>query len=123
MHPPPPRWMASRPVRLAYQTPASSTFLSEQTRHQQPANSTFLSEQISTSHQPPAKRTGCMHALPPPRPSQHLRKRQSSRSKPYTLTKIGFMALRIIRLEDRRKLHESPPFYGDNSADSSPKIR
>jgi hypothetical protein len=48
-----------RPVRLAYQTPASSTFLSEQTSHQQPANSNFLSEQISTSHQPPAKRTGC----------------------------------------------------------------
>jgi hypothetical protein len=45
-------------VRLAYQPPASSTFLSEQTSHQQSANSTFLSEQISTSHQPPAKRTG-----------------------------------------------------------------
>jgi hypothetical protein len=41
-----------RPVRLAYQPPASSTFLSEQTSHQQPASSTFLSEQISTSHQP-----------------------------------------------------------------------
>jgi hypothetical protein len=39
---------------LAYQPPANSTFLSEQTSHQQPANSTFLSEQISTSHQPPA---------------------------------------------------------------------
>jgi hypothetical protein len=48
-----------QPVRLAYQPPASSTFLSEQTSHQQPANSTFLSEQISTGHQPPAKRTGC----------------------------------------------------------------
>jgi hypothetical protein len=44
-----------RPVRLAYQPPASSTFLSEQTSHQQSATSTFLSEQISTSHQPPAK--------------------------------------------------------------------
>jgi hypothetical protein len=31
-------------VRLAYQPPASSTFLSEQTSHQQSANSTFLSE-------------------------------------------------------------------------------
>jgi hypothetical protein len=41
-----------RPVRLAYQPPASSTFLSEQISHQQPANSTFLSEQTSTSHQP-----------------------------------------------------------------------
>jgi hypothetical protein len=48
----------ARPVRLAYQPPASSTFLSEQISHQQPANSTFLSEQTSTSHQPPAKRTG-----------------------------------------------------------------
>jgi hypothetical protein len=47
-----------RPVRLAYQPPASSTFLSEQTSHQQSASSTFLSEQISISHQPPAKRTG-----------------------------------------------------------------
>jgi hypothetical protein len=35
------------PVRLAYQPPTSSTFLSEQTSYQ-----TFLSEQISTSHQP-----------------------------------------------------------------------
>jgi hypothetical protein len=49
----------TRPVRLAYQPPASSTFLSEQTSHQQPASSIFLSEQTSTSHQPPAKRTGC----------------------------------------------------------------
>jgi hypothetical protein len=48
-----------RPVRLAYQPPASSTFLSEQTSHQQPASSTLLSEQTSTSHQPPANRTGC----------------------------------------------------------------
>jgi hypothetical protein len=46
------------PVRLAYQPPASSTFLSEQTSHQQPASSTLLSEQTSTSHQPPANRTG-----------------------------------------------------------------
>jgi hypothetical protein len=45
-------------VRLAYQPPASSTFLSQQISHQQPASSTFLSEQTSTSHQPPAKRTG-----------------------------------------------------------------
>jgi hypothetical protein len=37
---------------LAYQLPASSTFLSEQISHQQPVSSTFLSEQISTSHQP-----------------------------------------------------------------------
>jgi hypothetical protein len=49
------------PVRLAYQPPASSTFLSEQTSHQQPASSTFLSKQTSTSHQPPAKRTGWFH--------------------------------------------------------------
>jgi hypothetical protein len=48
---------ALRPVRLAYQSLASSTFHSEQTNHQQSANSTFLSEQTSTSHQPPAKRT------------------------------------------------------------------
>jgi hypothetical protein len=47
-----------QPVRLTYQPPASSTFLSEQTSHQQPANSTLLSEQTSTSHQPPANRTG-----------------------------------------------------------------
>jgi hypothetical protein len=48
---------AARLVRLAYQPPASSTFLSKQTSHQQPASSTFLSEQTSTSHQPPANRT------------------------------------------------------------------
>jgi hypothetical protein len=40
-----------RPVRLAYQPPASSTFLSEQTSHQQPDSSIFLSQQISISHQ------------------------------------------------------------------------
>jgi hypothetical protein len=32
------------PVRLAYQPPANSIFLSQQTSHQQPASSTFLSE-------------------------------------------------------------------------------
>jgi hypothetical protein len=48
-----------RHVRLAYQPPASNTFLSQQTSHQQRASSTLLSEQISTSHQPPANRTGC----------------------------------------------------------------
>jgi hypothetical protein len=51
------------PVRLAYQTPANSTFLSEQTSHQQSASNIFLSEQISTSHQPPAKRIGCIMML------------------------------------------------------------
>jgi hypothetical protein len=51
------------PVPLAYQPPANSTFLSEQTSHQQPASSTFLSEQISTSHQPPAERTGYMSCV------------------------------------------------------------
>jgi hypothetical protein len=35
------------PIRLSYQPPHSSTFLSEQTSHQKSANSTFLSEQIS----------------------------------------------------------------------------
>jgi hypothetical protein len=48
------------PVRLAYQPPGNSTFLSQQTSHQQPASSTLLSEQTSTSHQPPANRTGCL---------------------------------------------------------------
>jgi hypothetical protein len=47
-------WEHKDPVRLAYQSPASSTFLSEQTSHQQSTSSTFLSEQISTSHQPPS---------------------------------------------------------------------
>jgi hypothetical protein len=49
---------SSQPVHLAYQPPANSTFLSEQTSHQQPASGTFLSEQTSTSHPSPAKRTG-----------------------------------------------------------------
>jgi hypothetical protein len=44
----------------AYQPSASSTFFSEQTSRQQSANSTFLSEHTSISHQPPAKRTGCL---------------------------------------------------------------
>jgi hypothetical protein len=46
------RTLNIQPVRLAYQPPASSTFISEQTSHQQPASSAFLSKQISTSHQP-----------------------------------------------------------------------
>jgi hypothetical protein len=33
-----------RPVRLAYQPPASSTFLSQRISHQQPASNAFLSE-------------------------------------------------------------------------------
>jgi hypothetical protein len=33
-----------RPVRLAYEPPASSTFLSEQTSRQQSTSGTFLSE-------------------------------------------------------------------------------
>jgi hypothetical protein len=43
-----------RPVRLAYQPPANSTFLSEQTSHQQPASCTFLSNKSApaTSNQP-----------------------------------------------------------------------
>jgi hypothetical protein len=52
--------MFYRSVRLAYQPPTSSIFLSEQISHQQPASSNFLLEQISTSHQSPAKRTGCI---------------------------------------------------------------
>jgi hypothetical protein len=40
----------NRPVHLAYQPPASSTFLSQRISYQQPASSTFLSEQTSISH-------------------------------------------------------------------------
>jgi hypothetical protein len=46
------------PIRLGYQPPDSSTFLSGEISHQQPGNITFLLEKISSSHQPPAKRTG-----------------------------------------------------------------
>jgi hypothetical protein len=56
----PPLDQHRQPVRLAYQPPASNTFLSEQTSHQQPANNTFLSAKISTIHQQPVKRTGCV---------------------------------------------------------------
>jgi hypothetical protein len=45
-----PYFLRHHPVRLAYQPPANSTFISEQTSHQQPASSTSLSEQNSTSH-------------------------------------------------------------------------
>jgi hypothetical protein len=57
MRPTVPDGLPLQPVCLAYQPPASSTFLSEQTSQQQPDNNTFLSQQISTSHQPLAKRT------------------------------------------------------------------
>jgi hypothetical protein len=53
-----------RPVRLAYQSPASSTFISEQTSHHQPANSILLSEQTSTNHHQPAERTDPMPSTP-----------------------------------------------------------
>jgi hypothetical protein len=47
-----------QPVRLAYQPPVSSTFLSEQTNHQQPVTSTtILSGQTNINNQPPAKQT------------------------------------------------------------------
>jgi hypothetical protein len=43
-----------RPVRLSYQPPANSTFLSEQTSHQQSASSTFSQNKPAPaiSHQP-----------------------------------------------------------------------
>jgi hypothetical protein len=59
---------ATRPVRLAYQPPANSTFLSEQTSHQQPART---SQQYSSlrinQHQPsatsqPNRLTACRFA-------------------------------------------------------------
>jgi hypothetical protein len=59
------RWARTRPSRwhaheitTAYHPPASSTFISEQTNHWQPTSRTLLSQQTSTSHQPPANRTG-----------------------------------------------------------------
>jgi hypothetical protein len=52
-----------RSVRLAYQPPASSIFLSEQTSHQQSGSSTFLSEQISTSHQPKEQAIARVHSI------------------------------------------------------------
>jgi hypothetical protein len=51
--------VALHPVRLAYQSPNNSNFLSEQTSHQQPASSTFHSEQISISHQPNKQAVSC----------------------------------------------------------------
>jgi hypothetical protein len=73
-----------QPVRLAYQPPVNSTFLSEQTSHQQPVSSTFLSEQTShrnqsavlfsqnksapaTSHQPNEQTVLCHVVLVPTR--------------------------------------------------------
>jgi hypothetical protein len=52
-------------LRLAYQPLASNTFLSEQISHQQSVSSTFLPEQTNTTHQPPAKRTGCISKFSP----------------------------------------------------------
>jgi uncharacterized iron-regulated protein len=45
-------YKTSHPVRLPYQPPTTSTFLSYQTSHRQPTNNTFLPEQINTSQQP-----------------------------------------------------------------------
>jgi hypothetical protein len=43
-----------QPVRLAYQPPASSTFLSQQTSHQQPATSQQYFSLRTNQHQPSA---------------------------------------------------------------------
>jgi hypothetical protein len=82
-----------RPVRLAYQPPATSTFLSEQINHQQSGSSTFLSEQISTSHQPPAKRTGCKASS-----STILPKHASQQ--PSTVYTCNFAALTLLGIWD-----------------------
>jgi hypothetical protein len=47
------------PRSLGLSATSQQYFFSQQISHQQPASSTFLSQQTSTSHQPPAKRTGC----------------------------------------------------------------
>jgi hypothetical protein len=85
------------PVRLAYQPPASSTFLSEQTSHQQPANSAFLSEQISTSHQ----RTGSLLAAWPSSPAGiaiYQFKPTRRDLKPSMLDNLQFCEARQLRL-------------------------
>jgi hypothetical protein len=51
-------------VRLAYQLPTSSTFLSEQISHYQSVSSTFLSEQIRISNQPHEQAAGLVFAFP-----------------------------------------------------------
>jgi hypothetical protein len=49
----------NHPVRSAYQPPVLFSQNEPATSNQpQPASSTLLSEQTSTSHQPPANRTG-----------------------------------------------------------------
>jgi hypothetical protein len=48
-------------IRLAYQPPASSTFLSEQTQPPATSQQYFSLRTISTSHQPPAKRTDSLN--------------------------------------------------------------
>jgi hypothetical protein len=50
-------------VCLAYHPLANNAFLSEQTSHPSPTSNTFLSEQISTSNQPPPKRTDRSKAM------------------------------------------------------------
>jgi hypothetical protein len=68
-------WMRSPFAWLISHQPAI-LFLSEQIGHQQPANSIILSEEISTSHQPPVKRTGSRLLLPyHARIMIHLRRR------------------------------------------------
>jgi hypothetical protein len=48
----------ARPVRLAYQLPATILFSQNKLATNNPPPVPFLSDQISTCHQPPAKRTG-----------------------------------------------------------------
>jgi hypothetical protein len=74
------RCSSAQPVRLAYQPPVGSTFLSEQTSHQQPTSNTFFSEQTSSSHQPPANRIcrQCGRQRPSPIASPPGRSRDGS---------------------------------------------
>jgi hypothetical protein len=101
--------VALHPVRLAYQPPTSSTFLSEQTSHQQPVSSTFLSEQISTGHRPPARRTSCSAQ---PKRARSMNERLTTQTKSYCIlcTTIRNAPLRRLcrsRRNPSRKKKES----------------
>jgi hypothetical protein len=87
-----------RTIRLAYQPPDSSIFLSEQISHQQPANGTFLSEQISTSHQP-NEYAESVYVLCTPGISG--RPRQQSSCRPYTCT-VALTVARVTYLRSAR---------------------
>jgi hypothetical protein len=90
--------VTTNPIRLAYQPPANSTFLSEQTSHQQPVRTSQQYYSLRTNqHQPSAtgqpNKLGCRGQPPAPSaPAVRVSRRCMGRSIASRLTCAGARA-------------------------------